>query len=106
MPYCLYNKGNYIITSFFQNPEWRGPVEGPYYYDIINLQGELVSSGTLDYPIITEDNCEKIFLFVKIEGGWFEDDEVFLVGVTIEDIIKGVISKGSIDESVARFKEG
>jgi len=103
--YSLYKKGDYIITSFFQNPAMGGNVDPPYRYDISRTSGELCSSGALEYPIICEDDDNKIFLFVQIDGGWFSEDEIYLVGITIQDLLTNNVSKQDIDNSIAEFKE-
>ena len=105
VPYALYIKDEYIITSFFQSPAWREPIEPPYYYDISSLGGTLVDSGEICYPILCEDEGNKVFLLVTIDGGWFGQDNHFLVGVTIQDILENRVSKVTIDESVRIFQK-
>ncbi|MBT3826154.1 MAG: hypothetical protein HOF96_14370, partial [Candidatus Marinimicrobia bacterium] len=71
--YALYQKDNYLLTCFFQAPIRRDTTRPPYYYDVSTESGELLYSGQLEYPFLCEDDGEKLFLYVKQEGGWFED---------------------------------
>jgi len=105
VPYALYHKHGHIISGFFQAPVRFDPVIPPYYFDISTVNGELVYTGQLEYPFLCEDSGEKVFLYVKKEGGWFEDDEHFLVGVTIQDILNGTVSKTTIDENIDSFRK-
>lgn len=103
--YALYLKDNYLFTCFFQAPIRSEQTKPPYYYDISTEKGELLYSGKLEYPILCEDDGDKIFVYVKHEGGWFEDDEHYLVGVTVQDFLKGQVNKASIDASITGFRK-
>ena len=103
--YALYPKEDYIITSFYNAPKGRDKPEPPYYYDIMTLSGEVVSSGELEYPILCEDEGDKVFLFVQKAGGWFEEDEIYLVGFTIQDFLEGEAEKSVIDHAIARLRQ-
>ena len=100
VPYALYHKEGYLISTFFQAPVRFGDIRPPYYYDISSESGKLLYSGELEYPFLCEDDGDKVFLYVKHEGGWFEADKHFLVGVTVEDLLKDRVSKATIDASV------
>ncbi|MBC8192137.1 MAG: hypothetical protein ISR87_08110 [Candidatus Marinimicrobia bacterium] len=104
VPYALYEKDGFLMTCFFQAPEYFDPIDPPYYYDISTVAGETMHSGVLDYPVLCEDDGNKVFFYVKQEGGWFEDDLHFLVGVTTDDLLKGLVSKTSIDASIENYK--
>ncbi len=99
-PYALYHKKGYLLTAFFQAPVRFRDVQPPYYYDISTINGESLTSGVLEYPFLCEDDGDKVFLYVKREGGWFQDDLHFLVGVTIEDLLTGAVTKATIDASI------
>ncbi|NQV16626.1 hypothetical protein HQ531_14280 [bacterium] len=103
--YALYIKGDLIITSFMFSPTGRDLPEPPYFYDIMDLQGKIVSSGQFEYPLICEDQGEKVFFFSRQERGWFEDDDLFLVGMTLQDIIEGRASKQAIDSAIRHYLE-
>ncbi len=105
VPYALYEKEGYLLTCFFQAPVRHETVTPPYYYDISTEQGELLYSGELEYPFLCEDDGQKIFLYVKREGGWFEDDEHYLVGATMQDFLNGQVNKSSIDASIAGLRK-
>jgi len=105
VPYVLYQKQGFIVTGFFQNPEYRGRVNGPYYYDVCTLQGVHTATGILDYPILCEDGGDKIFLFVIKDGGWFQDDLLFLVGITVTDLLTGQVSRELVDSSIESFEK-
>ncbi|MBT3575781.1 MAG: hypothetical protein HN995_07035 [Candidatus Marinimicrobia bacterium] len=100
VPYALYEKDGYLITCFFQAPVYRKPVKPPYYFDVSTIKGEVLHSGDFEYPFLCEDDGEKVFLYVKRTGGWFEDDTHFLVGVTVEDLLSNQVTMTSIDASV------
>lgn len=102
--YALYVKGIYIITSFYSAPVGRDLPEPPYYYDIIKKDGAHVSTGIIKYPIITEDESDKVFLYVKRDGGWFEDDQIYLVGLTMEDFFTGKAETQYIDEAIKQYE--
>jgi len=104
VPYALYEKKGNLITCFFQAPVYYESIEPPYYYDVSTVSGEHLISGVLDYPVLCEDDGDKVFFYVKQEGGWFEDDLHFLVGVTTDDLLKGLVSKTSIDASIENYK--
>lgn len=104
--YALYIKNDKIITSFFQSPKLGDSPKPPYYYDILTLEGKHLFSGTIQYPIICEDEAEKVFLFVRVPGGWFEDDVLYLVGVTLEDIMAGKAKKSYIEAAIAKDEAG
>lgn len=104
VPYALYEKAGYLITCFLHAPKHYDPVKPPYYYDVSTVRGELLHSGVLEYPIITEDDGDKVFFYVKQAGGWFEDDLHFLVGVTTDELINGKAIKMNIDKSIEIFK--
>lgn len=103
---ALYIKGQYMITSFNRAPNMREAPRPPYYYDITNLTGRsVIQSGELDYPIICEDDGEKVFLFVFRNGGWLGEDEMYLVGLSVEDILAGKAEKETIDRAILRYKK-
>jgi len=104
VPYALYVKGDQMLTAFFQAPIRHGDVKPPYYYDLCTLSGEHLSSGELPYPFLCEDENEKLFLYVKKEGGWFEDDTHYLVGVTMADLISGKVEKSTVDLSIQKYE--
>ena len=60
----------------------------------------------LPYPIVGEDEKEKVFFYKKIEGGWFGRDRVFLIGMTISDIIDGKATTANIDAAVIKYISG
>ncbi|NQT62807.1 MAG: hypothetical protein HQ556_07620 [Candidatus Marinimicrobia bacterium] len=105
VPYALYEKDGYLITCFFQAPVYRKPVNPPYYYDVSTVKGEVLHSGVLEYPFLCEDDGGKAFLYVKREGGWFEDDMHFLVGVTVQDLLAGQVTEATIDASVESLEK-
>lgn len=104
--YALYVKRGKIITSFYHAAKTRERPKAPYFYDITSLDGERIASGTLDFPIVSEDDKDKVFLFVRKPGGWFEDDGLYLVGVTLEDIISGKAEKSKIEAAIAKHEAG
>lgn len=103
VPYALYEQKGMLFCSFFQAPVWFEEIEPPYFYDILTQEGEWLSSGKLEYPLICEDDNTKIFAYVKHEGGWFESDQHYLVGMTFQDFIEGRVTNESIESSVSRF---
>ncbi len=104
VPYALYHKKGTLVSCFFQAPVRFDPVLPPFYFDISSLRGELLFSGQLEYPFLCEDDGEKLFLYIKQEGGWFESDRHFLVGVTVQDILNGKVKKENIDTSISKFE--
>ena len=105
VPYALYHKKGYLISCFFQAPVRHDPVVPPYYLDISTDQGELMYSGKYEYPILCEDEGEKLFAYVVIPGGWFEDDEHYLVGINVQQFLNGQVNKASIDACIADFRK-
>jgi hypothetical protein len=104
VPYALFEKEGLLVTSFFQAPVYYEQIEPPYYYDVSTTTGQLLNSGMIEYPLICEDDGGKIFFYVKQEGGWFEEDRHFLVGVTTADLVRGVVSRESIDKCIEQYQ--
>lgn len=105
VPYALYIKDSRIITGFFQAPVRGEDVEPPYYYDISTFEGELIASGQTYYPILCEDEGDKVFFLVEKDGGWLEEDQIYLVGLTIEDFLQGKAKKEVIDKLISEYEE-
>ncbi len=103
--YALYLKSGYIITSFHGSTTGRDLPAPPFYYDIINTNGELVKSGRLAYPIICEDESDKVFLFVRHPGGLFGKDQLYLVGLTMKDFFEGRAEKHEIDVAIKEYEK-
>lgn len=103
--YALYLKEGKVLTSFFTASKNMGIPTPPFYYDIVTASGKHLFSGSLDYPIITEDDGDKVFLYVKREGGWFEDDKLFLVGLTVQDLLDGSAQKENVDRAIANYMD-
>jgi len=101
--YALYEKDDYIISSFYQSAVPPQLPEPPYYYDISTKEGKHLISGYLKYPIVGEDESEKVYFYKKVEGGWFERDRIFIIGMSIKDIIEGKASSEVIDNEIVRF---
>lgn len=100
--YAVFVKGDYIVTSFCYRPAGRDPLEPPYYYDIIQKDGEHWLSGKTEYPLICDDG-EKIFLLVERDS-WFGNKEIFLVGLTIEDFFDGQAETQKIEAAIEAYK--
>lgn len=103
--YCLYLKGGYILTGFYQAPVMYERIQPPYYYDIVSEDGARMKSGMLDYPFITEDEGDKVFIYVKEAGGWFQDDDHYLLGITVQDLLDGRVTNAWIDAQIKTFVE-
>jgi len=101
--YMLYIRENYIISSFYYNPEGFDDPKPPYYYDILDLKGNIISSGQLEYPVIAEDQANKVFLFIRLDDGWYKKDKLFLVGLTMNDFITGKATKNYIDKAISQW---
>jgi len=101
--YGLYEKQDFILSCFYQSSPPPTVPEPPFYYDVSTKTGELVKNGVLPYPIVGEDEKEKVFFYKKIEGGWFGRDRVFLIGMTISDIIDGKATIANIDAAVIKY---
>jgi|GEM_PF-6317799 len=100
----LYVKSDHIIVGFFQAPAWGGDVVPGCYYCILDADLSQVAYGALEYPIVAEDSDgQNVYLLVHREGGWFERDRYFLVGVTIAEILKGEAQKSRIEALITRF---
>jgi len=104
--YGLYEKHDFILSCFYQSSPPPSMPEPPFYYDVSTKTGELVKTGVLPYPIVGEDKKEKVFFYKKIEGGWFGSDRVFLIGMTISDIIDGKATTANIDAAVIKYISG
>ena len=105
VPYALYEKDGLLITCFFQAPVYYEAIKPPYYYDVSTITGEQLHSGVLEYPVLCEDDGDKVFFYVRRAGGWFEDDLHFLVGVTTDELINGKASKMNIDKSIESYNK-
>ena len=101
--YALYVKGDLIITTFYGGTKMRDLPQPPYYYDVTSLDGRAVATGRLGYPIISEGNDDKVFLLVKMDGGWFEEDSLYLVGLTIPEIIAGMANKKQVESYIDAY---
>ncbi len=102
--YALYIKDDYLITSFYESITGRDLPSAPYYYDISSMDGAVVRSDVLDYPIIAEDEADKVFLFVRRERGWFEHDNLYLVGLNLKDLLAGKGKKEVIDGAIDEYE--
>lgn len=102
--YALFVQNQFILCSFFQNREVGKGVIPPFYLDIIDKKGKQILSTQFQYPVVMEDDLDKVFFLVVREGGWFEPDVVYLVGMTVEDILSGEAEKPAIDEAIDRFE--
>ena len=102
--YAVYIKDQYLLSSFVHSARPPGTPSAPFFYDITTLGGETITTGAFDYPLVSEDDSNVYFL-ARVEGGWFEDDDLYLVGMTIEDIIHGEATKARIDQKVKAFIE-
>lgn len=98
--YALYVKGDMVITSFCESYFGRRAPGPPYFFDVTTKEGEHIGSGKLEYPIISEDQGENIFLLVVVDGGWFDDDEIYLVGMTIDDLLAGKGQAKNIEQAI------
>jgi len=103
VPYFIYEKNGFIISGFFQAPILFKDITPPYYYDISLSSGDHVATGVLNYPIIAEDQMDKLFAFYRLEGSWFQDDRLFLVGFSVKELLSGEVSNESIEEAVAKY---
>lgn len=101
--YAVYEKEKFVISSFYQSGAPQNLPEPPYYYDISTKGGEHVTSGSLGFPLVGEDEKDKMFFYISVEGGWFENDRIFLVGMSVEDILDGQASTEFINEAVTGF---
>lgn len=100
----LYVKDNHIIIGFFQAPVSGGDIAKECKYCILNKDLSQVAYGDLNYPIVAEESDgENIYLLVAREGGWFERDRYFLVGITIPEILKGEGQENRIEALITRF---
>ena len=55
--------------------------------------------------VLCEDEKDKVFLYVKKNGGWFEEDQIYLVGLTIEDFLQGKAKKEVVDKLISEYRE-
>ena len=101
--YCLYLKEGHILTGFYQAPVMYESIKPPYYYDVVGEDGSTIKSDSLDYPFITEDDGDKIFIYVKEAGGWFQDDDHYLVGVTVQELLDGRITNAWVEAQIQSF---
>ena len=101
--YAVYEKGEYVIVGFYPSAVPPNIPKGPFYFDVIKKDGVHIFSGMTSCPFVGEDEKNLIFFYKKVEGGWFEDDRVFLVGMTIDDILSGKASDTSIDNAISRY---
>lgn len=102
--YALYLKNKHVLTSFMSASADRGVPVPPYYYDICNLDGKHITSGQLDYPIICEDEQDKVFLLVRKDAGWFDDDELYLYGITLEDLLNGKANREFVARAISKYE--
>lgn len=95
--YALYSINDWLVTSFYQNPEgWERP-EGPYYFDIHSKDGEKRTSGQLPYPFFGRDDEGNMYLYVMKESDtWLGDDEYYLVEISIAELIAGKVSQSFV----------
>lgn len=103
MVYALYVKGGYLLTCFYQNSTGRELPSGPFGYDVTTLEGQAVLSGSLHYPVIAEDTGNKVFLYVARPGSWFKQEEMYLIGLTLDDIANGLAEREAIDRAIERY---
>ena len=102
--YALYKTGDYLVSSFYQNPEGFDPPQPPYYYDIHSLTGKRIASGKLDFPIFSKDEQGTLYLYVELEGrSWLSDNEYYLVGIPLEWLLSGKTSKTDITSTIDRY---
>ncbi len=104
--YALYVKGDKVITSFCQSYVGRDLPKPPYHYDVSTLEGKPLGSGEINYPIISEDDEEKIFLLVVMDGGWLGENQYYLVGMTIDELMAGMGAPASIEHAIDKYLEG
>ena len=91
--YVVYVCGGDILSGFYQAPVYQTPVLGPYYFDITSLEGHQEASGEMDYPIVAKDDTDRLFVYAVLPGGWFSHDRLFLVGLTVQDLVDGKAKK-------------
>ncbi len=103
VPYFIYEKNGFIISGFYQTPILFKEITPPFYYDISLSSGDHVATGVLKYPIIAEDQMDKVFAFYRLEGGWFQDDRLFLVGFSVKELLSGEVSNQYIEDAVAKY---
>ena len=101
--YALYEDSGIIMTSFFQSVKQPGLPDPPFHYDLHTTGGDFMVSGESKYPIVGEDENGMVFFFKVIEGGWFQVDRLFLVGLTIQDIVKEGAMTERIDTAVNQY---
>lgn len=101
--YALYVTQGHILTSFYQNSSGRGPIDGPYHLDVITRSGAHKLSSVVNYPAVAKGPSDKIFFLIVRDGGWLGKDEIYLVGMTIPEIINGMARKEVIDAAIDSF---
>ena len=104
--YGLYVKGDRILTTFYEKPSGRDAPSPPYGYNVSTLSGEPLLSSSLPYPIIAEDDEDKVFFYVTRKGGWFKPNQEYLVGMTLGDISKGLAKREAIDREINEYEIG
>jgi len=103
--YALHSDDTHILTSFVQNNASRDPNKGPYHIDVMTVSGKQLLTMTSDYPVVSEDSMGRVFFAVLREGGWFKASELFLVGMTIQDVLNGAAEQKKVDEAINHFKK-
>jgi hypothetical protein len=87
--YYLWSQGDLLLSSFFVAPKYFDPISPPYYYDITDKNGDIVSSWQSDHPMLVHGENNESFFYVEQEGGWFESNRHFIVGLTMQELLDG-----------------
>jgi hypothetical protein len=91
--YALYVIRDEIITTFYQNvPPGEKPI-GPYFFDIFTKLGQPRYSGSTPFPIFARDDSQNLYLYVKVEGGFFFSDNYYLVQISAEELSSGLVDR-------------
>jgi hypothetical protein len=101
--HTLFVNEEWMLTSFYQNPNWRKLDVKNYFLDIFNKKGVIQYRMNSQYPAVLEDQSGKVFFAVVRDGGWFSKKEIYLVGLTIPDIMSGRAEPVYIDEAIERY---
>lgn len=102
---ALYIVEDMILCSFRKTVTGRDLPRPPYYYDIISVDGEFVSRGTFPFPLLAKDDTGTLFFLYRVDRGWFAEDDLFLVGFTIQEVIGGMVTKEVFEKVVADYDD-
>ncbi len=59
----------------------------------------------MNYPLLAKDGDTGAYVFVRVEGGWFEEDDLYLVAFNVDDLLANNRKKDLVESAIQKYKD-